>query len=668
MFKFDKTLIGRDAHLKSIQQGLDKVAINTGSIIAIEGESGTGKSYFLNFLLNELRQTDEFISLLVEVEAPIGKFNISNLQPLKPFSVAVDSLLEGNYRTAKDRFKKRLGMSILASLPLTGDIFYAVKEISKDWKDYKKEKSKEKSDDEKNAIDQFYDTICSFANKSPIVLMFNNFQWADASSIELLRRINESIHEIPILIIYSYRKSDLKSIKTPLYSYHLLEKNYHTTIKLENFKNSEVESLLSTEIENYKQDDVFLNWVIEKTFGNPGLIHEFVKFFKKNKPFNAKGKLVLDLNDVNLPITASGALSKSLENLTNEDLYLLSVCSAEGKEFSAYLIAKLLNTDVLTVIKRLREISNKTDIIATIGAFLRYGIKTTVYQFTQAFYYEYFADSLEYEEKVSLHGQISKELKDLYHNSDDDIKEQIVPYLVAHSREAEDDETADEMMKVAADFAKSHFNDEDLTSSFGEFLAPNKLADNQETSIESEMKGLGIESNGAGSSSQNQNDFFAIRNSLVEMINERKYELAISDANNFLTENADLSILEQIQLYSIISRIYMQIKDYNSAQSMINKARKIIELENDPSSECFILNSLALLYSEQGNDIDALKELRRAALLSLSLPDELKLLTLSNISKVLENIEPEQSIVYRNVALGLAKNLRFTSFEEFLNN
>lgn len=646
--------IGIDSEIELFQQKLKDLKNGRGCVIAIEGEDGSGKSFLMTEMMKIARKDEDVISLMVENESPIGNFNVGNLQQLKPFSSAMDSLLEGNYKSAKDRFKKRLGISILASLPITGEIFYAVKEISKDWKDYKKESSQERTDDKLSAIDEFYNAFCSFAFKTPLVLMMDDMQWADASSIEMIRRFVEGNQ--PILFIFSYRRSDISDPSLPLFPLIVTENHEIKRLRLKDMDSKGIESYFRANLSNYKDNQEFVSWVMEKSFGNPGILNEYLHYFAKHPPFNEAGELTLNMNDIHVPVTASAALAENINELSDSDKNLLAICSAEGREFSAYMMSKLLNTDVVDVIQRLRTISQKSSVIRSIGASIRYGVKTTLYQFTQAFYYEYFHNGLEYEEKIALHGIVSKELKELYDNADEEEKEQIAPYLAAHSKEAENEELAERMTQISYDNSLK-YNPQETTEINGNGYGNG--SNSTETKEDGSISGTIVVGN-----ISDDFDFVIERNEVLDDIFANRYESAISKAENlYYTNTSRLRLIEKIQLLSMIAKTYISLNDFTTAENKINEANQLLNGKPNAQAECFILNTTALLDAEQGRTVQAMEKLRLAARMSMKLPVELKLLTITNISKIVEQQDPEMSASYKQAALNLADKLNFADFK-----
>jgi hypothetical protein len=484
-------------------------------------------------------------------------------------------------------------------------------------------------------------------------------QWADASSVEMIRRFVNN--EQPILFVFSYRRSDFSDPSIPLFPLIVTENNDIKRTRLNGLDKKEVDSYFRTNMSGFEGNEKFVNLVYEKSHGNPAILHEYLHYFEKHPPFNSAGELTVNLSDVIMPVTASAALAENINELSDDDKNLLSICAAEGREFSAYMMSKLLNTDIVDVIQKLRTIIGKSPVVRSIGANIRYGVKTTIYQFTQAFYYEYFLDGLEYEEKIALHEIVSKELKELYDSADEEEKEQIAPYLAAHSREAENDELADKMIAVSQGYSE-------------------KYTPTESEEEESKTGGNGGKSGGDGEGTGevsgtvmvgnlvDEFDFSAIRNEVLDEVFAQRYENAISKAENIYDTSANkLRVIEKVQLLTIIAKSYMGISDYTMAENTINTASQLLTEKGSPQAQCFILNTTALLDAEQGRTTQAMEKLREAARMSMKLPDELKLLTITNISKIVSEKDPEMSETYKKVAEGLAEKLNFTEFKELIS-
>ncbi|MFC2130926.1 hypothetical protein ACFLSQ_05790 [Bacteroidota bacterium] len=340
---------------------------------------------------------------------------------------------------------------------------------------------------------------------------------------------------------------------------------------------------------------------------------------------------------------------------------------------------------MLTTIKKLRSLQQNTGIIRSIGAHTRYGVKTTIYEFAQAFYKKYFESQLEYEENVALHGQIAAFLKQKYNEAESEaLKQEIAPYLAAHSIESGDEETAKSMLLISARAAQRYGNadivkdvydrftelgaitEEDKTNpdvmAFNEIM---KNIENGESAVLTDDNGNdnGL-SNGSGSS-EAQQDFIAIRKIIVEYYHNNRFNEAVDYALDYLNKNEEeLRSSEKAQLFALMIKSYTESGQVELAEKYSMQAIELIEEHHDPIAECFVMNSLAVLRYNQNRKDEMFRYLKRAAQKAISLSPELRLLTLSNIALLTEEDEPLKSRRYYESVRKLASALNFEQFAE----
>ena len=206
-----------------------------GSILLLTGESGFGKSYLIKQLNQECNNPENrILNVYVQNEIPIGDVNIHNLQPLKPFAKALEVILESKNITAKKKLALNMSLTTLTALPYIGDIFSAAKELSRDWREYKKEKLDEVFEIEENRADELINAFALKAEKETIVLFFDNMQFVDGASVELLQKIKKKIEKLNIIIVIAYRESDVDSPQIPFYHF-IAESNDLDKIELKEF-------------------------------------------------------------------------------------------------------------------------------------------------------------------------------------------------------------------------------------------------------------------------------------------------------------------------------------------------------------------------------------------------------------------------------------------------
>jgi len=677
-------LVKKEDVWQSIDRLLNDLSKGKGSVVAVFGETGMGKTYFLTEINNSINRKSNFTNIMVDCQSPIGSFKVGKLQPMLPFARAIEALMINQQGTAEKKFAVNVGMTVLASIPLAGDLFYAVKELGRDWRQFKKDKGLSDTWKVSQITQDYFDALLSFANKKPLVLIMDDMHYSDAQSIELLRLFTEEIVKLPIMIIFSYKQSSLEATVSPLLTYlqNFASSEIFHQIEMSPFEKSQIRDITRKYFSKYQISEEFENWLLEHSFGVPGVVIEYLKYFRKNSPFNDDGSLKSGFEaEEYLPTTIHSAFSQILEKMSEDDKNILALCSAEGKEFTALIAADLMNTDILTAIKKLRKIQHETGIITSKGPNRRYGIKTTVYRFTQQFYHNFFENSLEYEEHLALHGQIAAILKQKFNDaSNDAIREEIAPFLAAHSSESGDEETTKKMLLVSAKAAqksgsteviKNAYEDfKQMKSAFGDLdeddLSPQNIAFRnllEQKDIQN-LNGIDGDSTSVdGTEIIGEITFESIRNSIVQDYHSKKYDLAAEKAITYLNSNeSGLDSVSKVQLLMLAVKSYIEIGDIHSAKTYAENAERIANSEKSNLIYCLVFNILGVLAAAEDRQEAALQHLQDAAKKAINLPSEMRLLTLSNIGLLLKAVNPDQAEKYFIAADKLSKRLKYKEF------
>ncbi|MEN9795484.1 MAG: ATPase domain, partial [Bacteroidota bacterium] len=161
-------LVGREQVCNALTRHVDAWRGGKGALVMIAAEPGRGKSAVLTWLEETFRESATVVR--VDCRPPIGSLNTTAIRPLQPFGLAIDRLFVQSSQQARKRLALNVGMSLLSSLPIAGDLFYAAKAISQDVREYKRETAvlQEKK---ANAVQECADTLRSIAEKSPFILL-----------------------------------------------------------------------------------------------------------------------------------------------------------------------------------------------------------------------------------------------------------------------------------------------------------------------------------------------------------------------------------------------------------------------------------------------------------------------------------------------------------------
>lgn len=681
-------IFGNSKIFELFKDALARLSNKQGSLIAINGEGGFGKTTILNQLYYNAVEKSNTVTAITNCQAPIGNFKVGNFQPFLPFSRIAEQILNRKSKTAEKELAYNVGMTVLSTIPIAGDLIFAVKELGKDIKQYKREKSMGKFKQISKGVSEYYDLFTQFSESEALAIFIDDMHWSDSQSVELLHLLAEEIAKYPLLIAFTFKQSELDKHSLPLISFiqkYLKSTENINIINLEPFDITELTEICRYFIPNYRPNKEFDEWLFEHSFGVPNVVIEYMKYFQRVSPFKADGTLIEDFGDNEyLPVSVHSALSHDLDKLSDEEKNILAVCSAEGREFTALIVSSLLNTDILTAIQKLRNIQKRTSIIKSLGPQFRYGIKTTVYTFTQAFFHSFFENTLEYEEHVALHGRISSLLKQRFEEEESEtIRQQIAPYLAAHSLEAGDHDTAKTMLLIAAEAAHQFGGNDIVQQAYNNYLMINKQSEEtDETSpINIAFKNIVANANINNSiksnteeTKENQTeeqleiiDFQTMRRSIVEDFLAGRFHLSADKAMTYYKLHKDeLSLIEKAQILGLAIKANTEIRNFNTADTYKEEALKLIKMEQDVVAECFVLNAISHLLMKQDKMSEAIDILTDSAKNAFNQPVELRLLTLSNIAIFLQKTNPEKAKPYLDAVRRLSASLNYQEFSEEL--
>jgi hypothetical protein len=686
VFEIEK-IFGRDKEIRSLRSAISELkASKRGSMFLLTGETGFGKSTFINFgaeyssdLLNECKVAS------VDCTSPIGEFSVSNLQPLKPIAEALSLFSQKNSKmTAKTKFALDVGMSLLSALPILGEVPYLIKTVSRDIKEYSENKTsetqKKDSSNEQKVLEQYIEQFKKLFDKVdvPFVLIIDNAHWLDSFSCSFLERMAQLLQKYPLLIILAYRESELQK-NLPVSQSIKQFKSLHSTssITMMPFGMDEISSLVSTAFPKSKNNKVLVEWILHNTQGVPSSVVEYVRYFSQNSPFAQSGELVEDFeNSFQFPSSVKGATTKIIEQMTDDEVHLLSIAASEGIKFSMLLTSHLLHTDPVSAIRMYRSIQRKYGVIRSIGTQNLYGTQTTCFEFSQTIYYSYFKNLLEKEENDVLHQSITLFLQQLYDSTDDEfIKASIAPYIAAHSIEYGDEKTVSEMIAKVAEVANEVFPASELMTTFQQSVEQSLPENFSSESLETlfQMKEIDFDSllkskdvaeqqmvlhgeimslretvtvlqketekvsKKVGSiPNQITFNYSEVRLHFLEALAEENYQSVLDLFNQHSIEyTRAFSHEEMVFLTALYYRCLAETGDGTIAVQGITELIQTIQLEETNQTYILVKNIQLLILHKDGAHQEVSDIIEQLLRLIQAAPNELKNITLSNIEYVI---------------------------------
>lgn len=300
------SFVGREAEMRTLVDLIDSIQNNKGAICLVGGESGVGKSRFLN----EIR-----VHALIQ--------NIPVLQG--------QAIAEGG---APYHVWRR----VLQWLPIVTNLTELEAQVIKDFLPSSSETFQEvQSAPELSgpaAQDRLINVIADILRRhpTPMIVLLEDLHWAGAESLRLLKELVRVVRDSHVLIVGSYRYDE-----TP---YLADEVPGAVLLKLERFNRQEIAALTHSILGRAELKPEIVDFLERETSGNGFFVVETLRTMAAETGELRK----ISATAVKTPIVAGGVmavLQQRLSRLTDESLTVLRFAAIIGRELNLALLNHL---------------------------------------------------------------------------------------------------------------------------------------------------------------------------------------------------------------------------------------------------------------------------------------------------------------------------------------
>jgi class 3 adenylate cyclase len=184
--------VGREAERAQLRRCLDQVANGQGGLVMIGGEPGVGKTRLAEELMAEARQRG--------MTAFIGHcYEMEGAPPYIPF---VDILEAAARMFPPEAMRETLGES-------APEVAKLMPELRRMFPDIPSSPKLPPEQERRYLFNGMRDFVARTGRNQPAVYVLDDLQWADEPTMLLLQHIAQLVHEMPVLIVGTYRDVEL---------------------------------------------------------------------------------------------------------------------------------------------------------------------------------------------------------------------------------------------------------------------------------------------------------------------------------------------------------------------------------------------------------------------------------------------------------------------------
>ena len=323
--------VGREGERAELRRCLNQVTRGRGALVMIGGEPGVGKTRLAEEVLLEARQRG-LLSLTGHC------YEMEGAPPYIPF---VETLEATARIVPEEAFREALG----DAAPEVARLMPGLRRLFPDIPPPLELPPEQERRYLFNSVQEFLERA---AGVQPLFLVWEDLHWGDDATLLLLQHIAQRLHEVPMLIVGTYRELEL-DVGRPLARAleELLRQRLAHDLPLKRLPESDVMAMLRA-LSGQEPPAPLVQEVFRETEGNPFFVEEVFKHLaEEGKLFDEQGRWRPDLGirELDVPRGVRLVIGRRLERVCEDCRRVLTVAAVIGRSFSFELLDALGDVD-----------------------------------------------------------------------------------------------------------------------------------------------------------------------------------------------------------------------------------------------------------------------------------------------------------------------------------
>ena len=340
-------IVGREKERAEAHAAFESVSTGRGLILTVAGEPGIGKTTFVEDFIAELDASGKSYI----IARGICSERLAGAEAYLPLLEALDSSLHGEASQWAARVMKQVAPTwFIQVAPLSLGDSSAERLLGE-------RVSQERMKREFGALLQ------EVSRLRPLILFIDDLHWADVSTIDILAYLAGRFETMRVLIVVTYRPSDLLLAKHPFLQIkpELISHGACREIRLEFLGRAEIERYLALEFPGHRFPAELPALIHARTEGNPLFMSDLARYLRDRGVIVKQAetwRLARSLPEIEqmMPESVRGMVERKIAQLGEDDRRLLVAASVQGYDFDSAVIAKALAIDPGEVEERLERL------------------------------------------------------------------------------------------------------------------------------------------------------------------------------------------------------------------------------------------------------------------------------------------------------------------------
>jgi predicted ATPase len=371
-------------------------------MIAVAGEAGLGKTALV----------DDFVQGIGErQEARIARGRCSERfagsEAYLPVLEALDGLLRGETQGGVSRILKALAPNWYVQLMSQPAADPAAARAA----------SEEGAGSQQRMKREMAAFLQEASQVRPIVLLLDDVHWADVSTVDLLAYLADRLGAMKLLVIVTYRPSDLAQQKHPFLSLKLdlQGRRVCREVVLDCLSRDAVARYIDLEFPDHAFPADFAGLIHARTEGHTLFVVDLLRDLRRRRVIreDARPLLAEPLSDIarELPESVRSMIERKLGGLGASGQRLLAAAAVQGYDFDSAILAHTLDLQEPGVEDELARLEREHAIIRFVDhTAYPDGSETMRYRFTHGLYQNALYGSLGVTRRASLAGAVATAL------------------------------------------------------------------------------------------------------------------------------------------------------------------------------------------------------------------------------------------------------------------